>query len=138
MDLEKPITTQEDFDAKIKERLEREREKIAKEVNAKYQDYEALKSELTKAKDGQKELEKLQNEIAGYKRAELKRKIAMEYKIPYDLADRIQGEDEEAMISDAKNLQAYFKRDAPPLKNIENTPKKEDAYKKLLNGLKGE
>ncbi len=137
----KAITTQEELDEVIKDRLKRERDKLSKEVQEKYKDYDSLRAELSKAKESSAELETLQKKLQAYEKAEMKRKVAMEYKIPYDLADRIQGDDEESMAKDAKSLQTYltyFKKEAPPLKNTETTPKKDDAYKKLLDGLKGE
>lgn len=134
----KAITTQEELDEVIKDRLKRERDKLSKEVEEKYKDYDSLREELSKAKENSAEIETLQKKLQAYEKAEMKRKVAMEYKIPYNLADRIQGDDEESMAEDAKNLQAYFKKEAPPLRNTETIPKKEDAYKKLLDGLKGE
>ena len=134
----KAITTQEELDEVIKDRLKRERDKLSKEVEEKYKDYDSLRAEISKAKESSAEIETLQKKLQAYEKAEMKRKVAMEYKIPYDLADRIQGDDEESMAEDAKNLQAYFKKEAPPLRNTETIPKKEDAYKKLLDGLKGE
>lgn len=134
----KAIITQEELDEVIKDRLKRERDKLSKEVEEKYKDYDSLREELSKAKESSAELETLQKKLQAYEKAEMKRKVAMEYKIPYDLADRIQGDDEESMAEDAKSLQAYFKKEAPPLRNTETTPKKDDAYKKLLDGLKGE
>ena len=52
-----PIQTQEEFDAILKKRLEREREKVAAEVSAKYANYDEL-AEKAKAYDEAQEAQK--------------------------------------------------------------------------------
>ena len=119
----KPITTQEEFDAAIKERLSREK--------AKYSDYDQIKSLVEDLKkenvdlkstieanhqskeDADKQLEVLQNQIAGYETASLRTRIALQYGLPYDLADRLQGTDEESFKADAERLAGYMKRAQP-------------------------
>lgn len=127
----KPITTQEEFDAAIKGRLSREKEK--------YGDYDQLKSrveELEKENiglkstiedanqnkvDADKQLEDLQNQIAGYETASLRTRIALKHGLPYDLADRLQGNDEESFEADAERLAGYIKRTQPvaPIRETE-------------------
>ena len=127
----KPITTQEEFDAAIKGRLTREKEK--------YSDYDQLKSrveELEKENvdlkstieannqskaDDDKQLEELKNQIAGYETASLRTRIALQHGLPYDLADRLQGTDEESLKTDAERLAGYMKRAQPvaPVREIE-------------------
>lgn len=127
----KPITTQEEFDAAIKERLSREK--------AKYSDYDQLKSRVTELEtenvglkstiegnnqskaDADKQLEELQNQIAGYETASLRTRIALQYGLPYDLADRLQGTDEASFKADAERLAGYMKskESIPPLKTNE-------------------
>ena len=145
----KPITTQEEFDAAIKERLSREK--------AKYSDYDQLKSrveELEKENgglkstieatnqskaDADKQLEDLQNQISGYEMANLKTRVALQHGLPYDLADRLQGNDEESFKADAERLAEYIKksqsvapvRDSEPV--LEKT--KNTLYKNLVQGL---
>ena len=67
----------------------------------------------------------------------MQRKIALENKIPYNLAGRIQGETEEEMLEDAKSLSKYFEKKevVPPLKNPEINKGQSGAYKELLQGL---
>lgn len=119
----KPITTQEEFDAAIKGRLSREKEK--------YGDYDQLKSrveELEKENVGlkstieannqsksetDKQLEEMQKQIAGYETASLRTRIALQNGLPYDLADRLQGTDEESLKADAERLAGYMKRTQP-------------------------
>nr|DAF24718.1 MAG TPA: major capsid protein [Caudoviricetes sp.] len=127
----KPITTQEEFDAAIKGRLSREKEK--------YGDYDQLKSrveELEKENvdlkstieatnqskvDADQQLEDLQNQIAGYEKASLRTRVALQHGLPYDLADRLQGTDEESLKADAERLAGYMKskESIPPLKTNE-------------------
>lgn len=66
----------------------------------------------------------------------MKRRIALENNIPYSLATRIQGETEEEMLEDAKNLSQYFEKKeiVAPLKNPEIN-KSTGAYEELLQGL---
>lgn len=142
----KVIESQEELDKIIGERLKREREKTENEFNEKIKILEAenaeIKSSLEKASEKDIEIEKLQGLIKGYEKAELQRKIALENKIPYKLAGRIQGETEEEMLEDAKGLSKYFekKETIAPLKNPEIGTKPSGAYEELLSGLnlKGE
>ena len=145
----KPITTQEEFDAAIKGRLSREKEK--------YGDYDQLKSRVAELEeenvglkstieatnqskaDADKQLEDLQNQIAGYETASLRTRIALKHGLPYDLADRLQGNDEESFEADAERLAVLIKpatkvapvrSTEPVLEKTENT-----LYKNLIQGL---
>ncbi len=144
----KVIETQEELDKIIAERLKRERSKVEDEYKEKINTYETqiqeLKSEnaeakanLEKASEKDTEIEKLQGQIKGYEKSEMQRKIALENKIPYNLAGRIQGETKEEMIADAKSLSKYFEKKevVPPLKNPEIDKGQSGAYKELLQGL---
>lgn len=145
----KVIETQEELDKIIAERLKRERTKVEEELKDQINSYvdqiESLKSEnaeikasLEKVSEKDSEIEKLQGRIKGYEKSELQRKIALENKIPYNLAGRIQGETEEEMLEDAKSLSKYFEKEevVPPLKNPEINKGQSGAYKELLQGLK--
>lgn len=129
----KPITTQEEFDNAIKERLAREK--------SKYSDYDQLKSRVTELEeenvglkstieasnqskeDADKQLEDLQNQIAGYERASLRTRVALQYGLPYDLADRLQGTDEESFKADAERLAGFMKSNQPGYPLGTNEPK---------------
>ena len=126
----KPITTQEEFDAAIKARLSREKDK--------YGDYDQLKSRVTELEeenvglkstieanrqskeDADKQLEEMQKQIAGYETASLRTRIALQHGLPYDLADRLQGTDEESFKADAERLAGFMKR-AQPVAPIRET-----------------
>lgn len=147
----KPITTQEEFDAAIKGRLSREKEK--------YGDYDQLKSrveELEKENVGlkstieannqsksesDKQLEEMQKQIAGYETASLRTRIALQHGLPYDLADRLQGNDEESFKADAERLAGFMKpvSKVAPVKSTEPILPKEDddrtMYRNLVQNL---
>lgn len=145
----KPITTQEEFDAAIKGRLSREKEK--------YGDYDQLKSRVAELEeenvglkstieatnqskaDVDKQLEDLQNQIAGYETANLRTRVALQHGLPYDLADRLQGTDEESFKADAERLVGYIKKSQPvaPIRDSEPVLEKTEntLYKNLVQGL---
>lgn len=148
----KPITTQEEFDAAIKERLSREK--------AKYSDYDQLKSRVTELEtenvdlkstieannqskaDADKQLEEMQSKIAGYETASLRTRVALQHGLPYDLADRLQGNDEESLKADAERLAGFMKskESIPPLKTNEPSlgDDKDAALKGMLHKMRGE
>jgi len=145
----KPITTQEEFDAAIKERLSREK--------AKYSDYDQLKSRVTELEtenvglkstieannqskaDADKQLEEMQNQISNYETASLRTRVALQHGLPYDLADRLQGNDEESFKADAERLAEYIKKSQPvaPVRDSEPVLEKTEntLYKNLVQGL---
>ena len=145
----KPITTQEEFDAAIKERLSREK--------AKYSDYDQLKSRVTELEtenvglkstieatnqskaDTDKQLEELQSKLAGYETASLRTRVALQHGLPYDLADRLQGTDEDSFKADAERLASFVKptEHFAPMRTLEPTLEKTEntSYKNLVQGL---
>ena len=145
----KPITTQEEFDAAIKGRLSREKDK--------YSDYDQLKTCVAELEeenvglkstieannqskeDTDKQLEDLQNQIAGYETANLRTRVALQHGLPYDLADRLQGNDEESFKADAERLAGYIKKSQPvaPIRDSEPVLEKTEntSYKNLVQGL---
>ncbi|MDO4710629.1 MAG: DUF4355 domain-containing protein [Peptostreptococcaceae bacterium] len=151
----KAITTQEELDLVIGERLKRQEEVLIK----KYADYEEIKgknaslenelaemrSEIEKSSANtgtlEKTIEELTGKVRSYELSSLRTRYAMENGIPYDLAGRIAGEDEESIQKDAQSLAEFFKSQSPP-PPLRNTEPKGDvmdaAYKNILKGLKGE
>ena len=148
----KAITTQEELDNVIKDRLARQKEAI----ESQYQDYEEIKkrkeeletevgvlNETIKATNNKyanydTELSELNAKIKDYEMSSAKTKVALQYGIPYDLADRLVGEDEESLTKDAEKLASLVKQKEPiaPLKNVEpQVGEKNGAYKSLLEGL---
>ena len=145
----KPITTQEEFDAAIKARLSREKEK--------YGDYDQLKSRVTELEeenvglkstieahnqskaDADKQLEEMQKQITDYETTSLRTRIALQNGLPYDLADRLQGTDEETLKADAERLVSFVKpiEHVAPMRNLEPALEKNEdtSYKNLVQGL---
>ena len=100
---------------------------------------------LSKEKESfDKTLADLNGEVKTYKLRDMKIRIAREKGIPYEMADRLTGEDEKALAADADALSKLISTVSkptvpPPLKSTEPTGDGKDAaYKKLLNGLKGD
>lgn len=117
-----PITTQEEFDAAIGERLKRERKTIAEQ----YSDYESLKSKVSDYEkqigDQTRTIGALQAQVKGYETSSVKMRIAHETGIPYELAARLSGETEAEIRADAKTLAGFLSappKPAAPLKSTE-------------------
>lgn len=142
-DLETPITTQEQFDSMIKDRLDRERKKFA--------DYDQLKTDLATAQKTieeataqrtalQKEIETLNGTVSGMKTEALKTSIAIEMGIPLELRSRLAGTTEEEIRADADALSKFIGKPAyaPPLKSNEPpaADSKDAAYKQMLQAMK--
>lgn len=147
----KAITTQEEFDQAISERLKRERETIAKN----YGDYDDIKA---RNEDLEKQLVEMNNSLVektatydqgianltaqmkAHELTSLRSKIAYETGIPYELASRLSGEDEDSIRKDAETLSKLVSiQQVPPLRSTEPMGEDKDApYKALLNQFEGE
>jgi len=151
----KAIETQEEFDRIISERLSRQKESFEKQLA----DYDQLKtakadlesqvgtlqSTIEQSKAGQedytKQISDLTSKVAGYETANLRTRIALQNGLPYDLADRLVGDDEESIKADAERLSSFVAKPmSAPLKNVEPNIQKDEnsAYRKLVDGLKTE
>lgn len=148
-----PITTQEQLDSIIGERIKREKENAEK----RYSDYENIKAQnqeyAQKLTDINKQLSEAKerlldvdntiaakdNTIKAYETASVKTRIAHEVGLPYDLATRLSGEDEESIRKDAEALVKVVgtKSQTAPLKSVEPavTDTKTQAIKKLAQGI---
>lgn len=151
----KAIETQEELDRIITDRLSRQKEGFDKQLGEFDQlktanaDLEkqvgALQSTIEQSKTGQedyaKQLSDLNSKVAGYETANLRTRIALQNGLPYDLADRLVGEDEESIKADAERLSSFVaKPHSAPLKDVEPNIQKDEnsAYRKLVEGLKTE
>lgn len=110
----KAIETQEQLDAIIKSRLDREK--------AKYSDYDTLAEKIKKLETENTNLKQtitdketsesttaskiaaLEKDVTTWKQKSLKQQIAMKNGLPFDLADRLQGDSEESLNEDAERL----------------------------------
>lgn len=151
----KPITTQEEFDAAIGERIKRERESMAK----KYGDYDDLKKRvadqetqigtLTRERDDNakkyagydKTMADLQAKVKGYETSSVKMRIAHETGIPYEMAARLSSETEEDIRKDAAVVARFVTKSkyTGPLKS--DGPDGESAerasMRQMLQSMKG-
>lgn len=153
----KAIETQEELDRIIQDRLARQKEKYADydELKSKNTDLETqigslqttmqttIEETTTTSANYDKQLVDLNAKIAGYETANLRTRIALQNGLPFDLADRLVGNDEESIKADAERLAAFVskpKQTPVPLKTTEQPigEGKSSAYKNLLKGLKPE
>ena len=149
-----PITSQDQLNRIIGDRIKQARENAEKkyadydDLKAKVSDYEKQIGSLSKSLDDaskqisdfEVERNELNSKISAYETSSVKMRIAREAGIPYELADRLSGDSEEAIREDARNLSQYVARTntAPPLKDTEGTGT-DNVYTQLLSGLsKGE
>lgn len=129
----KPIETQEQFDAMIKGRLEQaERSFIEKygnseELKTQLETSAGQIAELTKQlEEANKKIESSRAEMDGlnakvlkYETDSVKTRVAHEEGLPYEMAARLAGDNEEAIRTDAKELAKMMKANAsvpPPFK----------------------
>ena len=115
----KVIETQEQLNAIIKARLDREKEK--------YADYDTLAEKIKKLETESSNLKQtisdketsesttvskiaeLEKDVTTWKQKSLKQQIAMKNGLPFDLADRLQGDSEESLNEDAERLASLVK-----------------------------
>lgn len=127
----KTIETQEELDNIVKERLRREREKFGDYDDLKKRVFElesengALKATVEETKqtiaESDAQITELQGQVSNYETASLRTRIALQNGLPYDLADRLQGADEEALKADAERLAGFMRPSTPqaPLRDTE-------------------
>lgn len=147
----KPIETQEELDNIIKERLKRERETTQKRFEGwvSPDDHQKALDAANKALDDFKKAHEsdeqtiadLTAKTKAYETASLKSRIAHEVGLSYEWIDRISGEDEQSIRSDAESLKKLVGAGAQPIptKNTEageNYDKSSAALRAVLNGIK--
>lgn len=148
-----PINTQEEFDAAIGERLKREKEASAKIISTHEEENKKLTGTIAKLT---KDIDEANKKISGYNEEKAgmqskikehesdsaKTRIALEVGLPYAMAHRLTGEDEDAIRKDAEGMFKLIGASTPPppLRDPEGKPEDEKtaAYKSLLGTLKGE
>ena len=131
-----PIDTQEKFDSAISERLKRERETVSKryadydELRSKVSTYEQQIADMTKAADEaskkyaeyDRQMSELQSRIKGYETDSVKTRIAHETGLPFELAQRLTGDTEDAIRADAESLSRLVGKKSAPLRSPEEVP----------------
>ena len=149
-----PITSQDQLDKIIGERVRREREATAKkyadydEVKAKVGEYEKQITDLSKTLDKsskqiadyEAEKKEMNDKILAYETSSVKMRIARETGLPYELAERLSGSTEGEIRKDAKDLAQYVSKvnAAPPLKTTEppiETDKAKAAVKRMVANI---
>ena len=134
----KTIETQEELDRIIGERIKRVHEKYAdyESLSERVKELEKVKADLLTAIDGNSqllqekdgvisakysELAELQKINDSFKKTQLRTQVAVRNGIPYDLAERLQGDDEESLQADAERLSALIKPQTivAPMKDTE-------------------
>lgn len=150
-----PITTQEQLDGIIKDRLKRDRETQSKRYEGwiSPEDHQKAVDAANKAfadyktahAGDEKTIADLTAANKAYETAALKSRVAHEVGLSYEWIPRISGDDEEAIRADAESLkQLVGTQTAPPLpmKSTETDPvdTKNAQFRSVLNGLnlKGE
>ena len=147
-----PIETQEAFDAAIKGRIERNTKTVTEEVTKKYEGYISPEDASKQTAELNKQIESLTAKLGerdssiadltaknkAYETASVKAKIAREYNIPYELADRLSGETEDDIKKDAEKLSAFVgRKKTAPLFDLDTGSGKDDsAYKNLLKSIR--
>lgn len=157
----KVIETQEQLDAIIGERVARAEKKGEEKALQQYSDYDDLKKQLEEqtakveelnsqltaqtetASTSAKELEDLKAKVHKYETDSVKTRVAHEEGLPYDLAARLSGEDEESIRADAKALVELVGKSKPaaPIGSPEPVVKgndRESALREMLSNMKGE
>lgn len=124
-----PINTQEEFDAAIAARLTREREKAVKP----YADYQQIKDDLSAATTslGEKDttIADLTAQLKSTRSDLAKTRIALEKHLPLELAERLRGETEDEMRSDADSLSQLFGDRGRPVEPARKTEQEKSGGK---------
>ena len=145
----KPIETQEELDNIIKDRLKRERESTQKKYEGYIspEDHQKALTEAAKSFDDYKKAHESDEQTIAdltaknkaYETASLKSRIAREVGLPYEWAERIRGEDETSIKSDAEALKKLVGSGSQtlPTKSTETgePDAKKAAMKVLLDGI---
>lgn len=156
-----PIETQEQFDEAIKDRLARSEKKWqekysgylspddlsvkTKELNDKISELSnSLNSANEKATADAETIAGLEAKVKNYETASVKSRIAHEVGIPYELANKLSGDTEEAIRKDAETLKPFVtQKQTPPLRDPESRDAgsgdaTKESLKKIVQNLKKE
>ena len=147
----KVIETQEQLDAIIKSRLDREKAKysdydnLAEKIKNLETENTNLKQTITEKESSESttanKIAELEKDVTTWKNKSLKQQIAMKNGLPFDLADRLQGDSEESLNEDAERLASLVnvKNYTQPLADKEpsfGTKEVDSAWHDVLKNLK--
>lgn len=105
---------------------------------------ESLAQQVASLNTVAEEKEALSKQVTAFQQKELKTRIAMEHKIPFELAGRLTGETEDELKADAQSLSGFITQkpslplastEPPAIDAIDAT---EQAYTNIIQKLKGE
>ena len=120
----KPIETQEAFDAMIRERLERNTRSVTAEITKKFEGWISPEDAKNTA----------------HETAAVKRRIAHETGLPFEMADRLSGSTEDEIRADAESLSKFVTGSVQPapMYSAETPPSNtsDAALKKMLQEMK--
>ena len=109
----KVIETQEELDNIIKTRLEREKAKYSERIKNLETENTSLKQTITDKETSESttasKIADLEKDVTTWKQKSLKQQIAMKNGLPFDLAERLQGDSEESLNEDAERLASLVK-----------------------------
>lgn len=135
------ITTQEAFDNAIKARLDRNTDTVKKQFEGYISpdDFKTKTADLTgKLAEKDTAIADLTAKNKAYETSSVKMRIAHENGIPYELANKLSGDTEEAIKKDAETFAKFIgKKQTAPLGSTEHdhADGKNAAYKSLLASL---
>lgn len=150
------IETQEAFDAAIKKRLEQQERVITERFSGYISPDElttrteelttqisnlgnSLEEATQKADADAKTIKELEERIKSYETASVKSRVAHEVGLPFELANRLSGTDEDAIRQDAEALKkslGTYKVPAPPVSNPNGgTQTQDEAFRQMLSNL---
>lgn len=145
-----PIETQEALDAIIADRLKRERDAVTKTFEGwmspadHEKAVEQMKKELDEATDklaaSQEAAKELTAKVRKYESDSVKTRVAHELGLPFEMADRLRGDDEAAMRKDGEALAAVLrssqaKAPAATPEPVQAKDSRAAAYHTLLQSL---
>ena len=142
----KTIETQEEFDSMVRDRIDRAKESVKKQFEG-YASPEEVEN-LKKDYEGQLETRKnylspeevktleskYTSQINALKLDQIRVKVAQKNKLPVELANRLQGTNEEELQKDAETIVSFMPKDSWPGKQTEPpVGGDESKVKELLN-----
>ena len=147
----KTIETQEQLDAVIKDRIARAEKKIAdgyadyedlKKAKADYEEQIAALTEQLKAKEeaitgNDATLKDLQAKVREYEMASVRTRIAHDVGLPFEMANRLRGDDEGTIRADAEQMLSYIKTNnsIAPIGAAEADMSASDPHKSAMQNL---
>ena len=137
------ITSQEQLDSIIKDRLDRASKKHSEATAELQKELESLKTTNTELSGKLSEYDSkyanvdavisdLQGKVKSYETDSVKTRVSREYGIPWELRDRLRGETEEEIRNDARALSEILPKNSAPRKSSDTTPANGDEHKEAL------